>query len=329
MRRKNKEMNNTIKQPKLAIIIPCFNEEKGLSNAIFRLSAVLDGLIKVGKISSESELLFVDDGSKDATWDIIEKSKNDYVKGIKLSANRGHQTALIAGMEFVKDKCDCLISIDSDGQQDENKISEFIDKYLQGADIVFGVRRDRKSDSFFKKFSAEFFYKLMRAMGVSILRNAADFRLLSSRANNAVLEHTEVNLFLRGIAGLVGFKTAIVYFDVKEREFGETKYTLKKMFSFALGAIFSFSIFPIRLVSLLGILTICLCMISSVYALYFVFNGENIPGWASTTLPLYFIGGVQIFSLGIIGEYIGRIYREIKKRPKYFIEKYKNHGEEC
>ncbi|MDR3048337.1 MAG: glycosyltransferase family 2 protein [Elusimicrobiota bacterium] len=312
-----------VKKPILVVICPCYNEEEILPKTIERLTMVLDSLVDNGKINSNSFILFVDDGSGDKTWDIVIGSNKKRIRGIKLSANRGHQNALIAGMEYVKDKCDCLISIDSDGQQPESAIEEFLDKFMNGSDIVFGVRNDRNSDSFFKKASAQLFYNLMIIMGVKIIKNSADFRLLSARANEAVLKHEEINLFLRGIVTIVGFKTDMVYFDVKERELGESKYTWHKMFSFALDAILSFSIIPIRIISLSGIIAMLVGMYLSLKSLYEYYFLDNIVlGWASTVIPIYFIGGVQLLSMGIIGEYIGRIYKETKKRPRYFIDKF-------
>lgn len=269
-------------------------------------------------------MVFVDDGSKDKTWVSIEELSevNTFVKGLKLSKNQGHQNALLAGMEYVADKCDCMISLDADLQQDENSIQEFLEKYLEGSEVVLGIRNDRKSDGLFKKITALGFYKLMDVMGVNVVKNHADYRLLSNRANKSLIQFEEVNLFLRGMVPLVGFKTDYVYFDVKDRFAGESKYTLSKMLGFAIDGITSFSVTPLRIISVIGFLVFFLSVVMGLYVFgAYLFTNDAVPGWASTVLPIYFIGGVQILSLGVMGEYIGKIYKETKKRPRYFIEK--------
>ncbi len=312
-----------MKKVKLALVIPCYNEEGVLEETISRLTKILNNLIEKNKITTDSFILFVDDGSKDKTWEIIKSASknNKFVRGIKLSKNQGHQNALWAGMEYVADKCDCLISLDADLQQDENKIEEFIDKFYRGADVVLGIRKDRRTDSFFKKITALIFYHMMRFLGVNILKNHADYRLLNNRANKAILKFSEVNLFLRGLVMEIGFKTDYVFFDVKERFAGKSKYSFKKMLNFAIDGITSFSIVPLRLISVLGIMIFMLSIIMSCYILYVaLFTHKVVPGWASTVLPIYFLGGIQLLTLGIIGEYIGKIYKETKRRPRYFIE---------
>ncbi len=308
----------------LAIVVPCYNEEEVLPETVKRLLAIMKKLINANKISNESFILFVDDGSKDMTWNIIENlaKQNSQIKGLKLSRNFGHQNALLAGMEYVFDKCDCLITIDADLQQDENAIEEFIQKYMDGSEIVLGVRNDRKSDSVFKKLTALIFYELMLKMGVNITKNHADYRLIGKRAIKALLEFKEVNLFLRGLVPLIGFKTDYVFFDVKERIAGSSKYTFRKMLAFALDGISSFSVVPLRLITFIGFLIFVGSLIMGVIVLYTaLFTNKAVQGWASTVLPIYFISGIQLLSLGIIGEYIGKIYIETKRRPRYFIEK--------
>lgn len=308
----------------LVLILPCYNEEAVLNETIQRLNKVLDGLVSINKISTNSFMVFVDDGSKDKTWEIIESSSknNNYVKGLKLSKNQGHQNALLAGMEYVVDKCDCLISLDADLQQDENSIEEFVDKYLDSSEVVLGVRNDRQTDSFFKKMTALGFYKLMESMGVHVVKNHADYRLLSNRANRSLMQFEEVNLFLRGLVPLIGYRTDYVYFDVKDRFAGESKYTLSKMLGFAIDGITSFSVTPLRLISVAGFLVFVFSILMSLYVLgAWLLTDTAVPGWASTVLPIYFLGGVQILSIGIVGEYIGKIYKETKRRPRYFVEK--------
>ena len=309
---------------KLAIVVPCYNEELVLPETSNRLLSVLRDLIEKGKISSKSFILFVDDGSTDRTWSIIEElvNNNSFFKGIKLSRNVGHQIALIAGMEYVADKCDCVITIDADLQQDESVIEEFVDKYLDGYDIVLGIKKDRGSDKLFKKVTAIGFYKFMKLCGVNIVENHPDYRLLSRKALFSLLEFKESNIFLRGIITLLGYRTAYVYFNVKERFAGEPKYNIGKMLQLAIDGITSFTVVPLRIISFIGIAVFLLSLITSVYVVYLaLFTNKTVPGWASTVLPVYFIGGIQLLSLGVIGEYIGKIYIETKRRPRYFIEK--------
>lgn len=313
------------KIPCLSIVVPCYNEEEVLQETIKRLSEVLKDLINKGKISNNSFLLFVDDGSKDKTWDIVLTSSkyNNFVKGIKLSKNTGHQNALMAGMECVMDKCDCAITIDADLQDDVGVIEEFVDKYLNGADIVFGIRKNRENDSVFKKYSALAFYKMMELLGTSIVYNHADYRLMSKRVILSLLSFEERNLFLRGIVSNIGYKTDVVYYNRQPRFAGKTKYPLRKMLAFAWEGITSFSIMPLRIITAIGFAISLLTMFMGGVVLYItLFTDEAVPGWASTVLSIYFIGGVQLLSIGVIGEYIGKIYMEAKKRPRYLIEYY-------
>lgn len=308
--------------PKLAIIVPCYNEEQVLGETIKRLSETLENLIDKKKIKSDSFILYIDDGSEDSTWNIIKSSSatNLSTKGIKLSKNEGHQNALLAGIEYVEGKCDCLISIDADLQQDEKSMIHFTDSYVNGSDVVLGVRNDRMCDSFFKRATALGFYKLMNLMGVNIIKNHADYRLLSSKAIRMLLSFKEVNLFLRGLVLLIGLKTEYIYFDVKDRYAGKSKYTLKKMFTFAWNGITSFSVVPLRLITLIGFIVFFVSLIMGGSVLYSVIANKTVQGWASTVLPIYFMGGIQLMCLGVIGEYIGKIYKETKRRPRYFIE---------
>lgn len=308
--------------PKLAVIVPCYNEEQVLYETTKRLSVVLEDLINKNKIKKDSFILYIDDGSGDNTWNIVKYVGRQYslVKGIRLSKNQGHQNALLAGMEYVEHKCDCLISIDADLQQDEKSMIHFTDSYVNGCDVVLGIRNDRMCDSFFKRATALGFYKLMNLMGVDIIKNHADYRLLSSKAIRMLLSFKEVNLFLRGLVLLIGLKTEYIYFDVKDRYAGKSKYTLKKMFAFAWDGITSFSVVPLRLITLIGFIVFFVSLIMGGSVLYSVIANKTVQGWASTVLPIYFMGGIQLMCLGVIGEYIGKIYKETKRRPRYFIE---------
>lgn len=312
----------------LCIVVPAYNEEVMLTQTYEELSLVLNVLIKQGEIARESFICFVDDGSKDKTWEILKgisqnesTSEASAVSAIKLSRNYGHQNALLAGLEYVADKCDCAISIDCDLQDDVGVIGEFVKKAKAGAEVIYGVRKSRHKDSVFKKYSALMFYRLMEIMGVKIIYNHADYRLLSARAIKSLLNFSEVNLFLRGIVPLLGFKTDVVEYDRLERFAGESKYPLKKMLSFAWNGITSFSVMPLRLVSVLGVMFFLLSIIFGCYALFVkLFTDGVVYGWASTIIPLCFFSGIQLLSLGVIGEYIGKIYTESKRRPRYFIE---------
>lgn len=307
----------------IGIVTPCFNEALVLPATIERLIGVMDLMIKKGGISNNSFICFVDDGSKDSTWAIIEESvkNNLMIKGIKLSTNVGHQNALLAGLLTQKDSADALISIDADLQDDINVIESMVSKFNNGINVVYAVRKERKTDSFFKRNTALFFYKMMSLMRVNIVFNHSDYRLLSNKVLSELEKFGEVNLFLRGIIPTIGFSNDVVYYNRLERFAGESKYPFKKMLSFAWNGITSFSNYPLKLVTTLSFLVFFICILMSLYAVLSLFSNNTIPGWFSTVLPMYFLGGIQLFSLGIIGEYIGKLYTETKKRPRYFIEK--------
>lgn len=309
-------------QPTLSIVLPCYNEAESIAYAVKELSALLDDMIQQKEISLHSCLYFVDDGSTDETWQILSTlhSKYKIIKGMKLSRNFGHQIALLAGLTEVSKFSDITISIDVDLQQDPKAMHDFIKEYKKGADIVLGIRVDRKTDGWIKRNSASFFYAFMRAMGVKIVNGHADYRLLNKQALQALLSFSEPNIFLRGICSLVGFKCKNVQYKVLERRFGATKYSVQKMFRLALHGITSLSIIPLRMVAVTGFLLFMLSLVMGCYVLYKYLLGNTIAGWASTTLPIYFIGGVQLLCLGIIGEYIGQIYATVKNRPRWFSE---------
>ncbi len=315
--------------PVLAIIIPCRNEEESIEHTINRLFEIFDYLIKNNKISEKSFILCIDDGSNDNTWNLIVKSGKDTlgrVKGIKFSRNFGNQKAILAGMfEALEYNFDCLISIDADLQQDENKIGEFIDKYQKGAKIVFGIRNDRKTDGFFKKNTALAFYKIMNILGVKIKINHSDYRLVSREVVETLKSFPEINLFLRGIFNELGYKKDYVYFDVKERFAGKTKFNLFSLASLALNGITSFSVVPLRFVSFLGIF---MSVVSFAVGLSAVIDKicrhSAVPGWATIVAAFGFIGGIQILCMGIIGEYLGQLFQEVKSRPRYIIEEKTN-----
>lgn len=307
----------------LAIVVPCYNEEPVLSETANQLNKMLDNLIYDKRISEESFVYFVDDGSVDKTWEIIKRlyeENNKRFKGLKLSRNVGHQNALISGLEAIQDKVDCVISMDADLQDDVFTIGEMIKRFGEGYEVVYGVRRSREEDSLFKKYSAILFYRLMSLFKVEIIPNHADYRLLSKRVVKHLMSFREVNLFLRAIIPLIGFKSTTVYYDRKERFAGKSKYPLKKMLSFALDGITSFSVTPLRFITFVGIIIFVGSCCLTIWALWLKLIGKSIPGWASTVLPIYFIGGVQLLSIGILGEYLGKIYKEVKARPRYFKE---------
>ncbi len=308
---------------KLYLVIPCYNEEEVFHETSKRLEKKLETLIKRKEVSSESRIIFVDDGSKDATWKLIEEqyNKNPLFGGIKLSRNRGHQYALLAGLMTVRSKADVVISMDADLQDDINAIDAMLKEYKNGAEIVYGVRSSRTTDTLFKRQTAQAFYKLMSKMGVDSVYNHADYRLMSKRALEELDNFKEYHLFLRGIVPLLGFKTATVEYKRAERFAGESKYPLRKMLSFAIEGITSFSVKPLRLVTNIGLLVSFISLIIMVYALLVKLFGQSIDGWAFTTISVWFIGGVQMLSIGIVGEYIGKIYSEVKRRPRYIVEK--------
>lgn len=307
---------------KLAIVVPCYNEEEVLRETSARLKSVIDNMIGKDKISSSSYVLFVNDGSRDLTWSIITDlhESNKVFKGLNLARNVGHQNALVSGLEFVTDKCDIAVSIDADLQDDVDVIEQMVDKYSLGNDIVYGVRSSRDKDTFFKKNSALFFYKVMRFLGVDTVYNHADYRLMSSRALKQLSLFKEKNLFLRGIVPLIGYKTEKVYYKRENRFAGTSKYPFKKMLNFALEGITSFSVKPLRIISIIGLISLLVSCISFVYIVVTYLRGYNIQGWTSLMSSLWFIGSLTLISLGIIGEYIGKIYTEVKGRPRYNVE---------
>ena len=310
-----------MKTPRLYIVIPCYNEEAVLPITAPLFRDKLLSLSSQGKISPDSRVLFVNDGSKDSTWNLIcQLAKEDeHYEGICLSRNRGHQNALLAGLMEAKDKCDITISIDCDGQDDINAMDEMVDEYLSGAEIVYGVRSKRETDTFFKRFTAESFYKLMKWMGADTVFNHADYRLVSSRALKEFSNFREVNIFLRGMFPLVGFKSTCVYYERHERIAGESHYPLKKMLALAFDGITSLSIRPIRLITGLGVFISLVAFALIVYALVSYFTGNVVSGWASSLIVTCFLGGIQLISLGVIGEYVGKIYMETKARPRFII----------
>lgn len=309
---------------RLAIVVPCYNEEEVLKIASEALREVLEDLVKKKKIAEDSFILFVNDGSKDRTWELIEEEHRAYpvqVKGVKLAGNVGHQFALTAGLITAKDMSDVTVSIDADLQDDVGVIEEMVDKFHAGSDIVYGVRSERKTDTFFKRVTAQGFYKVMAMMGVKTVYNHADFRLMSKRAVEHFSQYKETNLFLRGMVPLIGYQTDCVYYERKERVAGESKYPLKKMLALAFNGITSFSIKPISLITGLGVLIIVCCILAAIYAFISYFTGNVVPGWTSLILSIWFIGGVQLLAVGLVGQYIGKIYVEVKHRPRYNIEK--------
>jgi len=306
---------------KLVIVVPCYNEEEVLPETTAQLSRVLDGL-RGKKAIDQGIILYVDDGSKDTTWRLVQKyaTENPYVKGLKLAHNVGHQQALWAGLEWASQRADAAVSIDADLQDDVDAIGTMVDYYNRGVDIVYGVRRERKVDTFFKKGTALAFYRLMCNLGGEIVYNHADFRLMSRRTLLALMAFPERNLFLRGIVASMGYPSAVVYYDRKERFAGESKYPLKKMISFALDGITSFSVRPLRYITYLGLFFMLIAVFAIFYGLFSYVEGSALPGWTSLLVSMWFIGGAILLACGIIGEYVGKIYKEVKQRPRYFIE---------
>ena len=308
----------------LYLVIPCYNEQEVLHETARQLKEKMESLKSRNMISDKSRIVFVNDGSKDNTWSIIEElhQSDSIFRGIKLYRNKGHQNALMAGLMTVKNECDAAISLDADLQDDINAIDAMVEKFSEGCDIVYGVRSARKTDTFFKKFTAESFYKIMEKMGVEVTYNHADYRLMSKRALDALEQFKEVNLFLRGIVPMIGYKTDCVYYERKERFAGESKYPLKKMIAFAMEGITSLSIKPIGMITALGVGIFTISIIMLIYFLVRHFIGQTVEGWTSLAVSVWAIGGLQLLAIGIIGEYIGKIYLETKARPKFIIEKY-------
>lgn len=306
----------------MAIVVPCYNEEAVLKETNTRLTSLLKELASQSKIKADSFIVYVNDGSKDQTWSLIHQlgEEDTCVRGVKLAHNAGHQNALMAGLESFKGEADALVTIDADLQDDVNAIKAMVDEYLAGADIVYGVRKERTTDSFFKRTTALAFYKLMAIMGTDTVYNHADYRLMSQRAVEALCQYPERNLFLRGLVPLLGFTTKNVYYDRAERFAGESKYPLNKMLAFAIDGITSFSIKPITIILITGLLCFILGLIMLGWGLYSYVRGSVVPGWTSLMVSMWLIAGVVITSLGVIGEYIGKIYIEVKQRPRYHIE---------
>lgn len=307
---------------KLIIVVPCYNEEAVLAETTHRLSEILDGLRAARKVD-EAEILYIDDGSHDRTWEMIEgfSVRYPYVQGLKLAHNVGHQQALWAGLEWAACHADAAVSIDADLQDDVNVIPEMVDYHFKGIDVVFGVRRERKTDTCFKRTTAQVFYRLMRSMGSEVIYNHADYRLMSRRALQALMGFSERNLFLRGMVASLGFSTAMVYYDRAERFAGESKYPWRKMLAFALDGITSFTVRPLQFITLSGVLFMIVSIAAIIYGIVMYFGGRTIVGWTSQMVSIWFIGGAILVACGIIGEYVGKIYVEVKRRPRYFIEK--------
>lgn len=302
------------------IVVPCYNEEEVLPWSVGKLTDLTERIKKETDV--DAKLVFVDDGSKDKTWELIEKYSKEYsnVAGIKLAHNAGHQNAVWAGIEQSIGKCDATVSIDADLQDDENTIIDMTKQLLDGCDIIYGVRKERKTDTFFKRFTAQAFYKLMQTADKEILYNHADFRMMSNRAGEALISFPERNLFLRGIVRKLGFKEGYVYYSRTARTAGESKYPLRKMIQFSIEGITSFSVAPLKMITLTGFLFIFISFLIILYGLFQWINGDTIPGWASLLVSLWFIGGIAITGIGIIGLYVGKIYTEVKRRPRYFVD---------
>lgn len=310
-------------RPILTIVVPCYNEEEVFTETSFQLTTVVKELIDERLVSGESTILFVDDGSKDSTWLLIEKEScsNLFVKGLKLARNVGHQNALLAGLEAAYQQSDCVISIDADLQDDISAIRTFVEKYWLGYEVVYGVRDSRATDTFFKRTTAVGFYRFMNKLGIQLVQNHADFRLMSKRALGELMKYKEGNVFLRGLVPLVGFRSTEVTYDRKERTAGESKYPLKKMLAFAFDGITSFSVAPIRLLTLLGGASFLFSVAFGIYALIQKYLDHTQIGWTSLILSIWLVGGLQLMGIGLVGEYIGKIFNEVKQRPKYAVER--------
>ena len=314
---------------RLFIVVPCYNEEEVLPETSKRLLEKLKNLIADGKVAKDSRIAFVNDGSKDKTWEIITSlhEQSELISGINLSRNRGHQNALLAGLMTVMPEADMAVSMDADLQDDINAVDEMVDKYLDGCDIVYGVRSKRTTDSFFKRFTAESFYRLMDKLGAKTVFNHADYRLMSKRALEALSNFKEVNLFLRGIVPMIGFKNDVVYYERAERFAGESKYPLKKMIAFSIEGITSLSTTPIKMITKLGLFIFFVSFGMLIYSLVRYFTGHTSIGWTSTIISVWAIGGLILFSIGVIGSYIGKIYLETKGRPRFIVDEYLNDDE--
>ncbi len=313
-----------MKNPVLYIVIPCYNEQEALPITAKRLTELTDDMLAKGLIDPASRIVLVDDGSRDETWQVIRElhAADKRFEGVKLAHNAGHMNALWAGMTLSAEKCDCVITIDADLQDDVNAMYGFLEEYAKGADVVSGVRSSRKKDTFFKRTTAQGFYKMMNKLGVEMVYNHADYRLLSRRALEALLSFGEVNMFLRGMVPMLGFKNAQVYYERGERVAGKSKYPLKKMIAFAMEGVTSLSNKPIRYVLLLGALCALLGLVMAVYVIISLIRGHAAAGWASTMMSIWLLGGLQLMALGLIGEYVGKIYMETKRRPKFILEEH-------
>ena len=307
---------------KLYLAVPCYNEEEVLFDTTEKLTKKYDQLIADGKITNDSKIVYIDDGSKDKTWEIISElyKTNTYVNGIKMSRNRGHQNALLGGLLTIKDDCDCVISIDADLQDDINAFDKMIEDFENGSEIVYGVRSKRATDTAFKRMTAQGFYKILSALGAEVVYNHADFRLMSRRALNALADFKEVNLFLRGLVPLVGYKSSVVEYERSERLAGESKYPLKKMLGLAWDGVTSLSMKPIRMITVLGVIVFCISIIMLIYSVVMWAIGNTVSGWTSMTVSIWAIGGLQLLAIGVVGEYIGKIYMETKNRPRFIVE---------
>lgn len=320
---KNDKIVDNMSCPVLYVVVPCYNEEKCLRETTKRLSNKIDVLVKKGKVKVGSRIVYVDDGSKDKTWDLICRLNNSFVVGLKLAHNRGHQNALLAGLMYAKEHADVVVSMDADLQDDINAVDEMLDKYSDGYEIVYGVRSERKKDSFFKKHTAQMFYKIMKLMGAEVIYNSADYRLMSRRALDELSRYEEVNLFLRGIVPLIGLKWTTVLYSRGERFAGESKYPLKKMLNFAWDGITSFSVKPLRIILTLGVVVFTLSLVVLIYSVVQHFCGNTVDGWTFIICSIWIVGGLEMACIGLIGEYIGKIYAESKHRPRFFIEEIK------
>ena len=310
--------------PTVYFVIPCYNEEEVLEETVKRLTEKLDSMRQQGLANEKSRMLLVNDGSKDRTWEIITRlhGENPYVEGVKLAHNRGHQNAVLCGLMTAMPLCDCAISLDADLQDDTDALDKFVAKYLEGCDVVYGVRNKRDTDTWFKRTTAEGYYKILHLLGVDVVFNHADYRLMSRRALEALSEYKEVNLFLRGIVPLIGYRSDYVYYDRHERFAGESKYPLKKMIALALDGITSFSVKPLKLISNFGILVSALSVFGLLYALISYFAGWAVSGWTAIVCSIWLLGGLQMLCLGVVGGYIGKIYSEVKARPRYRVEEF-------
>ena len=308
--------------PTVAIVVPAFNEELTLDESMQAVLALISELEAMQLAAPGSFTIWVDDGSLDATWQKISAfaKKDAHVRGIKLSRNFGHQNALLAGLEWAHERCDATICIDADLQHDLRVIPRFLKRYQEGYDIVYGVKNDRSTDSWFKRSSAQIYYSLLRIMGVEVIHNHADFRLMSKKSLAALLRHEERNLFVRGLIPTLGFPSVSEYYDVQSRTAGESKYSLRKMLSLAWEGITSFSMVPLRLMAVIGVLTVVLSLVATVMTVQAYYQHEVVPGWSSVVIAIFFFGGVQLFCLGILGEYLGKVYLEVKQRPRFLIE---------